>query len=352
MSKDEKEERLSVPIAEEEDVDEPNEKSPLKQDSEQVLFTSGETPNVAITVNGKNVKDDDDAVRDLKYLLTEPRSRFLIVTAGVIAFAVISIIATVIAVNVEQEIWYGDDMTPRMLKLVPSPKGPQNMIRYVSGRGAEGSLWPELVKQLNETLDSYSLDGQNNTGKESFTACDTVPSDSDNLTCLYPTEPIKLLCNQRDNFGYPVGIPCIFIQINHRQLFNWTPQLYTSDDLKNIQELPPVIRNTYRTTGPYLECKGNTIVDVENAGEIKFSPNHEYHKNYFPYKGHPDYMAPLIAIKLIKPKTGIVIGITCRLYAKNIGPYDLIDPLTNTTTRVSGDKNLPSAELPFNIYIE
>ncbi|KAI1283065.1 Sodium/potassium-transporting ATPase subunit beta [Halotydeus destructor] len=349
MSKDEKD-PVNIMISEEDEHDESNEKSPLKsdKDTDQVVFTSGgDAPAVAIAINGKDGdKKDDTLVGDLKSRLTAPWSRLVILVVLVTALAVVSIMVALAFI-------VADDGPPgapvsRMLTIIPAPQGAQNLISFKSGQGSEGDRWPLLVKQLNETLDSYVHDGPSN-----FTSCVTSRPSLDSLTCAYPMDEIRALCKSQEDYGYPQGSPCILVQINHRQLFNFTPQVFTSDDLKNIDQLDPLIRETYRSQGPYLECKGNSPVDVETAGEIEYSAAvHEYPVNYFPYLGHGEYQAPVMAIRFNKPTTGVVIGITCKLYAKNIGPYDLFDPLTNTTTRISGDESLPSAEFPFNLFIE
>ena len=91
------------------------------------------------------------------------------------------------------------------------------------------------------------------------------------------------------------------------------------------------------------------MIDEENAGGIKVAPGREFPRYAFPYKGHPEYMAPFIALKLEKPQTGVTISITCRLWARNIN-YNATENGYNDT--LVEDQVVPSAILPFNLYIE
>jgi sodium/potassium-transporting ATPase subunit beta len=82
---------------------------------------------------------------------------------------------------------------------------------------------------------------------------------------------------------------------------------------------------------------GNSPIDQENMGPIEFTPTQGFPSQYFPYTGHPDYMPPFVAIRFKSPVNSIAIGITCKLYAKN---------LNNT------EDSEPSSILPFNLLIE
>lgn len=111
-------------------------------------------------------------------------------------------------------------------------------------------------------------------------------------------------------------------------------------------------RTQKNLNGPYVECHGNTVVDMESAGAIKIAPGNVLPLHFFPYTGHPDYLSPVIAIKLERPATAINIGITCKFWAPNIGMTTVTDPVTNVTSVQPVDESLPLAELPLNIYIE
>ena len=93
---------------------------------------------------------------------------------------------------------------------------------------------------------------------------------------------------------------------------------------------------------------GNEVIDVQNAGESKIAPSPELPRYMFPYKGHQDYMSPFIALKLYKPVTGVVISMTCRLWARNI-VYKATKSGLNDT--MINDEFVPSAILPFIVIV-
>lgn len=73
-------------------------------------------------------------------------------------------------------------------------------------------------------------------------------------------------------------------------------------------------------------------------GQIQYTPTQGFVPYYFPYTGHRDYMPPFVGIRFNKPATGVVIGITCKLWAKNLQHEEV--------------EGQPSAILPFNLLIE
>lgn len=51
-----------------------------------------------------------------------------------------------------------EDTEARVLRVVPTPNGPRNLIKFRSGHGSEGKVWPELVAQINSLYDVYNPD--------------------------------------------------------------------------------------------------------------------------------------------------------------------------------------------------
>ncbi|KAH9379374.1 hypothetical protein HPB48_008086 [Haemaphysalis longicornis] len=69
-----------------------------------------------------------------------------------------------------------------------------------------------------------------------------------------------------------------------------------------------------------LHCYGDTPADRENIGPVAYSPLQGFRTEFFPYTGHPDYMPPLVAVQFLRPERGVVIGVRCRLLARNPPP--------------------------------
>jgi sodium/potassium-transporting ATPase subunit beta len=238
-----------------------------------------------------------------------------------------------------------EDSIPRMLRLVPTPNHRKNMIRFKHGKGSEGAVYPELTKEITNLFDLFRED---NAFKRNVTNCNyrvTPPSDKEK-TCFFDTTDVRKHCTPENDYGYAEGSPCIFIQFNH--VFNFTPEVYNKADLED-QALPEGLRGSYQFKGPWVECKGNEVIDIENAGKISVLNSNELPRFAFPYTGHPDYLAPFVAIKLEKPKTDVGISITCRLWARNVVYNETTSGLNDTFV---DEKPVPSAILPFNVFIE
>lgn len=140
-----------------------------------------------------------------------------------------------------------------------------------------------------------------------------------------------------------------FHSVIHFSPTTWSPTNYDLLACFFFLFLTNHYRNTYQFKGPWVECTGNEVIDVENAGEIKIAPSREWPRYMFPYRGHADYMSPFIALKLQKPATGVAISMTCRLWARNIVYNATASGLNDT---MIDDEIVPSAILPFNIFIE
>ena len=325
------------------DQENSTEKSPLKESDKD--HDGEETKDALLENNGiKEVK-----ANPLLETLRDPKTRVTLAIAGCVLLLVIvaSVVIGVLVVGSrsEPEPWI-EDPVPRMLRLVPTPNGSRNMIRFRSGHGTEGRVWPNLTAEIANLFDRY--DGDRVLGKKNVTNCDNrvTPPAEERLTCFFDTKEVRKHCNQENQYGYADGSPCIFVQFNH--VHNFTPEVFTKQDLEDAK-LPENLRSGYQFKGPWVECAGNEVIDVENAGAIKVLSGNELPRYSFPYKGHPDYMAPFVALKLDKPRTAVGISITCRLYARNI-VYNATASGFNDT--LVDEQFVPSAILPFNLFIE
>ena len=281
--------------------------------------------------------------------LRDPKIQRIIIPIALALFLLLiaGIIISLLMMNTSSDEWI-EDPVPRMLRLVPTPTASYNMIKFRSGSLVNGGRWDNQTQEIKNLYEKF--DRENVFGKKNVTNCEnrvTPPAD-EKYTCFYDTDEIRKACSVDDNFGYPEASPCIFIQFNH--VHNFTPEVYTKQDLEQDTSLPESLRSKYQYKGPWVECRPNEIIDTENAGTIKVIPSDPELPRYsFPYKGHPDYMAPFVAIKLEKPNHNVAISITCRLWARNI-IFNSTESGYNDT--MVDDQFVPSAILPFTVLIE
>jgi hypothetical protein len=329
---------------------EPTEKSPLNGTDVEAATEKELEANGA---NGKEAAEEKSKANGLVVLLSQPKTRLigLAVLIGLLTVVAVVLAWCCISSSGDTDIWI-EDPTPRALRVIPTPNGARNLIRYKAGRSEEGGIWPNLTAEIDNLYIEYSPE-RLTSGKD-VVSCPEGQSPPEGKACYFGIDQIKNLCTQDTKFGYPEGSPCVFIQLNFRELFNFTPEVYSKDELQErATNLVTSLQKVKTLSGPYIDCQANSPIDEENAGQIKTAPSLPvFPANYFPYNGHADYMAPLIAIKFEKPVTGIVIGVTCRLWSKNIGTKTVMDAETNSTRIEIIDESLPHADLPFNILIE
>ncbi|KAH9384348.1 hypothetical protein HPB48_026355 [Haemaphysalis longicornis] len=118
------------------------------------------------------------------------------------------------------------------------------------------------------------------------------------------------------DFGYPRGSPCVFIQFAN--VSGWDPEPPSLNDSSQVlpEELQPLLKPELLP----LHCDGDTPADRENIGDLVYSPYQGFRTEFFPYTGHRDYMPPLVAVQFRRPEIGVLIGVRCRLWARNPPP--------------------------------
>lgn len=131
-------------------------------------------------------------------------------------------------------------------------------------------------------------------------------------------------CTFENYYNYHYQAPCIFLKLN--KIYGWRPEFY--DDVDDLPEKMPYdlkefIRSEGNRSSNYLRtvwvtCEGESPADVENLGAIDYIPRQGFPGYYFPYENSEGYLSPLVAVHIKGPKTGILINIECKAWAKNI----------------------------------
>lgn len=134
-------------------------------------------------------------------------------------------------------------------------------------------------------------------------------------------------CISDKKFGYEQGRPCIFLKLN--KIYNWLPNYYSksSELAGNMPEsLKKHIRdreNARKSTEVvWVSCEGENPADIENLGNsidyYSLSGEQGFLGNYFPFLSIKGYLQPLVAVQFSSVKTGVLINIECKAWAKNI----------------------------------
>lgn len=81
----------------------------------------------------------------------------------------------------------------------------------------------------------------------------------------------------------------------------------------HIKKLPEEQRDQI-----WITCKGEHPLDVENIGPISYVSKRGLPIYFFPYLNAPDYLSPIVAVKLERPKSKYLISIIIKNDSNNI----------------------------------
>ncbi|KAM3959170.1 sodium/potassium-transporting ATPase subunit beta-2 [Aphomia sociella] len=201
----------------------------------------------------------------------------------------------------------------------PHPPDVRSTLIWYKGTGYDSyKYWED---QLIDFLSVYKKKGQTaGTGQNIFD-CDFDKLPPPGKVCdldVRAWEP----CIQENHFSFHKSSPCIFLKLN--RIYGWRPEFY--NDTQNLPADMPVnlqwhitnITNSLKRNYVWVWCYGETPADKENIGPIKYLPGPGFPGYFYPYQNAEGYLSPLVAIHLEKPRTGIVINIECRAWARNI----------------------------------
>ncbi|PRD23643.1 UNVERIFIED_CONTAM: nrv2 [Trichonephila clavipes] len=305
------------------DAEEPAEDSPLKGKEANM-----EGQNDANLPPGEKSGAKEGA-KGLREWLSKSRVKWWIAILVAIVLLTVVLVGTLLAV--EDDDYDIPDTNIRLVKLWPRPNKPRNVINFVHGTlPIEGRVWPDLTKQLDVLLSRYTPStNRSKNVVECFGGSQTM---EENKVCKFDIRPLMLECSKSMNYGYDQGKPCVFLEFNN--ISDWVPEPYTARELENYVELSD---RSSVTNMVYLDCQGDSLVDQENMGRIQYTPDRGFPTKFFPYRGQPEYMSPLVGIRFTKPAIGVAISVTCKLWAKNV----------NHT-----DEAVPSGQISFNLLVD
>jgi len=136
------------------------------------------------------------------------------------------------------------------------------------------------------------------------------------------------VCSGGD-YGYRRTSPCIFLTIS--KVENWIPTTFNESDIVEISEtnqtdtfssMPKDLRDYISQQTEkrmiWVSCNGDTQADVELMGPVEYYPTRGFPAYYFPFKNIDGYLSPIVAVHFSRPTRNIVIGIECKLWAKNV----------------------------------
>lgn len=192
------------------------------------------------------------------------------------------------------------------------------LIWFKNGNNEENwKYWSDSLSKFLEPYENTNVDSTD--AGAHIEQCDNKNPESGKF-CFFDVKKISNNCSRDSNFGYQRGDPCVLIKLN--RIFNWTPEPYTEEDLKD-KNIPQIVRDNYpKHSGAnqlvYVSCEGENPADKENIGPISYYPQQGIEYKYFPFTNQPGYLSPFVFVHFSKPAPGVLINIECKAWAKNI----------------------------------
>lgn len=206
-------------------------------------------------------------------------------------------------------------------------------------RGEKGT-WPGWVERLeknflaeykNET-DTVVDDEGKKINKISCGPLATKVPGTNQMCKINQQELFQGDCTKDNTYGFRQGKPCILIKLN--KIFGWLPDPLNETEKVLPDDLPDKIKNLMKLNeegqegGPpanpeknkrvWLDCRGQNPADVENLGPLKYYPDEGFSASYYPYLHQKGYLSPVVFVQLQQPRTGVMIAVECKAWAKNI----------------------------------
>lgn len=182
---------------------------------------------------------------------------------------------------------------------------------------------PDNMRYWIEETDRFLTGYMEPSTSDNRVKCDFDHPPPEGKVCIVNVEAF-FPCTKENSYNYPKAAPCIFLKLN--KIYNWYPDMY-NDTTKLSPKMPEDLkehiieeskRGTKNTNVIWVSCEGENPSDVESIGAIQYIPRRGFPGFYFPFKNIEGYMPPLVAVYFERPKTGVLINIECKAWARNI----------------------------------
>lgn len=187
------------------------------------------------------------------------------------------------------------------------------LIRFKVG---EPSSYAAHIVNINKLLSAYD----SKIGSTNAVNCDSVqPDKSKKQVCIFEAKTDdNSLCTPENDFGYRNGTPCVVLKVN--KVFGWQPLPFENDTTSedhHAHDAKTKLGPRYDPEYIGVTCEGENEGDADNVFKVEYYPLKGFSYKYFPYYNYPNYMQPLVFVKL-NVRRGALIQVWCKLWAKNI----------------------------------
>ncbi|XP_030241920.1 sodium/potassium-transporting ATPase subunit beta-2 isoform X1 [Drosophila navojoa] len=190
-------------------------------------------------------------------------------------------------------------------------------------KGTQYENYKHWTDSLDEFLEVYKVPGLTPGRGQNIYNCDYNQPPPRGQVCDVDIKAWAP-CTKENNYSYHKSSPCIFLKLN--KIYDWRPDFYNNSQtlpadmpssLKNhiseLEKTDPIKLNTI-----WVSCEGENPADQENIGVVKYYPIRGFPGYFYPYQNSEGYLSPLVAVHFERPKSGIIINVECKAWARNI----------------------------------
>uniref|UniRef100_U5EVF5 Putative sodium/potassium-transporting atpase subunit beta-2-like protein n=1 Tax=Corethrella appendiculata TaxID=1370023 RepID=U5EVF5_9DIPT len=204
----------------------------------------------------------------------------------------------------------------------PESNVESTLIWYKATEEKNTEYW---TNEIDSFLKDYIIDknDKNNDANENRVDCSFDNPPPEGKVCNVPIESWNP-CTKQNRYNFHKGSPCIFLKLN--KIYNWLPIMYNdTDDLP--ENMPDDLKQHIKSEKSrgdknanvvWVSCSGENPADNENVGAIQYIPRRGFPGYFFPFKNTEGYLPPLVAVYFERPRTGVLINIECKAWARNI----------------------------------
>ncbi|KAK0088506.1 hypothetical protein PV325_011807 [Microctonus aethiopoides] len=190
-------------------------------------------------------------------------------------------------------------------------------------KGSDRENYKYWVDSLTTFLEDYKKPGNTPDRGTNIKICDYNSLPNPGQVCVVEVRQWDH-CTQENYFGYHKSSPCVFLKLN--KIFGWRPEFYNTtaglpDEMprslkEHISHLNATDSRQLNTI--WVSCEGENPADQEHIGPIHYIPRQGFPGFYYPFENSQGYLSPLVAVHFERPKTGILINVECKAWARNI----------------------------------
>ncbi|XP_054282858.1 sodium/potassium-transporting ATPase subunit beta-2-like [Macrosteles quadrilineatus] len=205
----------------------------------------------------------------------------------------------------------------------PMPNDTDGRSTLIWYRGKDSKTFELWTKTLDEFLDVYRRPGLTPGRGQNIYNCDYDRPPGRGQVCDVDVKNWHP-CISENQFNYHKSGPCVFVKLN--KIYGWIPEYY-NDTSTLPSDMPADLKahiNQQKSVNPlflntvWVTCEGEHPLDQENIGEIRYIPKQGFPGYFYPYVNTEGYLSPLVAIQFIRPKTGVIINVECKAWARNL----------------------------------